>query len=567
MFIVKESGSKEQFEKDSLQWSNERTMKDNTLLPLDNFKKTKGPLVAVVLDGMGFGKDDGSDGIRVAYTPTLDRLFQEPLFTTLKAHGKAVGLPSDDDMGNSEVGHNALGAGRVFAQGAKLVSEAIDSGAIFEGKSWSVIEKRCHAGGTLHLIGLISDGNVHSHIDHLYAILKRCRECGINRIRIHGLLDGRDVGAKSALQYFGPLEKFCNELQKNGCDCRIASGGGRMLTTMDRYEADWRIVEQGWNTHVLGLGRMFPLASEAIATYYQEDPEITDQYMDPFVVADGSDPVGPIVDGDSVVFFNFRGDRAIEISKAFEEPDFSHFDRQRYPEVFYAGMMEYDGDAKIPANYLVEPPAIDNTLGDYLCASGIRSLAISETQKFGHVTYFWNGNKSGYIDASLEEYVEIESDRLAFDLKPWMKAVEITDHVIEAIESGSYDFIRINFANGDMVGHTGVEQAVRIAVETVDLCLSRLLSTLAKAGGRCLITADHGNADCMWTEKNGTRVPMVAHTLNPVPLIIKDYDGANRFRMNHVLEPGLVNVAATLCVMLGLQPPEDYEPSLLGLDN
>jgi 2,3-bisphosphoglycerate-independent phosphoglycerate mutase len=533
------------------------------LLPLDNFKKTKGPLVAVVLDGMGIGRDDGSDGIKVSYTPTLDRLFQESLFTTLKAHGKAVGLPSDDDMGNSEVGHNALGAGRIFSQGAKLVNEAIESGTIFTGKSWREIEKRCAAGGTLHLIGLVSDGNVHSHIDHLYAILKKCEDSGFARVRIHGLLDGRDVGATSALDYFTPLEKYCAGMRQRGCDCRIGSGGGRMVTTMDRYEADWRIVERGWRTHVLGAGRVFSTAGEAISTYYEEDPGITDQYLPPFVVGDDSGPVGPIIDGDSVVFFNFRGDRAIEISKAFEMQDFPYFDRQRRPEVFYAGMMEYDGDAKIPARYLVEPPAIDDTLGEYLCASGVRSYAISETQKFGHVTYFWNGNRSGYIDASLEKYVEIESDRLAFDLKPWMKAAEITDLVIEAIESGSYDFIRVNFANGDMVGHTGVEPAIRIAVETVDLCLSRLLAAVEKAEGIALITADHGNADCMWTEKNGARVPMVAHTLNPVPLIIKDCDGSNRFRMTAIRHPGLANIAATLCVLLGLRPPELYEPSVV----
>ena len=541
-------------------------MKHNTLLPLDNFKKIDGPVVAVVLDGMGFGKDDGSDGVKVSHTPTLDQLFQESLFTTLKAHGKAVGLPSDEDMGNSEVGHNALGAGRVFPQGAKLVSDAISSGAIFESKSWKVIENRCQAGGTLHLIGMISDGNVHSHIDHLYAILSKCGDHDFARVRIHGLLDGRDVGAKSALDYFTPLERFCSKLRDQGCDCRIASGGGRMVTTMDRYEADWRIVERGWNTHVLGSGRMFPSATEAITAYYEEDPGVTDQYMDPFVVAEGTDPVGPIMDGDSVVFFNFRGDRAIEISRAFEEQDFIHFDRQRYPEVFFAGMMEYDGDAKIPANYLVEPPAIEGTLGEYLCASGVKSFAISETQKFGHVTYFWNGNKSGYIDAALEKYVEIESDKIAFDLKPWMKAADITDRVVEAIDSGRYDFIRVNFANGDMVGHTGIEPAVRIAVETVDLCLSRLLSSLAKAGGICLITADHGNADCMWTEKNGDRVPMVAHTLNPVPFIVKDYHGLNRFRLTKIHEPGLANVAATLCILLGLKPPDDYEPPLLELD-
>ena len=199
--------------------------------------------------------------------------------------------------------------------------------------------------------------------------------------------------------------------------------------------------------------------------------------------------------------------------------------------------------------------------------AGVHSFAISETQKFGHVTYFWNGNKSGYIDESLEKYVEVESDKIAFDLKPWMKAAEITDLVIEAIESGSYQFIRINYPNGDMVGHTGVESAVRIAVETVDMCLSRLLAAVEKSKGICLITADHGNADCMWTEKNDVRSPMVAHTKNPVPLIVKDYDKQNQFQMTSISQPGLANVAATLCVLLGYQPPGDYEPALITVSN
>lgn len=542
-------------------------MNSNALSELDKFKKIRGPLVTVILDGIGFGRDDGSDGIKVSYTPTLDALFREPLFMKLKAHGTAVGLPTDDDMGNSEVGHNALGAGRVFSQGAKLVAEALDSGQIFTGKGWKTIEERCASGGTIHFIGLLSDGNVHSHIHHLYRMLEQCAASGIQRARVHGLLDGRDVGAKSALDYFVPLEEFCQAKQQAGYDFEIASGGGRMLTTMDRYEADWEIVERGWNTHVKGIGRQFPTASTAISTYYEEDPDITDQYMAPFVVARDGEPVGTIGDGDSVVFFNFRGDRAIEISIAFEADEFTYFDRGGKPDVFYAGMMEYDGDAKIPANYLVEPPAIDNTLGEYLCASGVTSYAISETQKFGHVTYFWNGNKSGYIDESLETYVEIESDRIAFDLKPWMKAADIADKIIEAVRSGSYRFIRVNFANGDMVGHTGVEPAVRIAVETVDICLKRLLDAVAKAGGICLVTADHGNADCMWTEKNGTRAPMVAHTLNPVPLVIKDFDGQNRFALNDLPNPGLANVAATICTLLGLEPPEGYEPSLVTLLN
>ena len=536
------------------------------LQPLLNSQPISGPVLLVIMDGVGLGPENESNGVFMANTPVLDELLAGQLVTRLKAHGTAVGLPSDDDMGNSEVGHNALGAGRIFAQGAKLINQALESGIIFEGKAWREAVGRCRIGGTLHLIGMVSDGNVHSHVKHLYRLLERSVEEGVTRLRVHGLLDGRDVGPKSALDYFVPLEERLAELSGEGLDYRIASGGGRMVTTMDRYGADWSVVERGWKAHVLGQGRCFASATEAIRASYAEDKEMTDQYMDSFVVCDGDEPVGTIEDGDAVILFNFRGDRAIELSRAFDEQDFSVFDRGRVPDVFYAGMMQYDGDAAIPHNFLVEPPAIDQTLGEYLCGSGISSLAVSETQKFGHVTYFWNGNKSGKIDADLEEYEEIPSDRVTFEQRPWMKAAEITDVAIEAIKGGRTKFIRLNLANGDMVGHTGDPAAVRIAVESVDLCLRRLLRALEKVGGVAMITADHGNADCMWTEKNGVRTPMVAHTRNPVPLIIKNFSGVNKYQLQEVVQPGLANVAATLCVLLGLEPPAAYEPSLLVLD-
>lgn len=532
---------------------------------LAGYNDFDGPVVTVIMDGIGLGPQDASNGVYSANTPVLDELMREELVADLAAHGLAVGLPSDGDMGNSEVGHNALGAGRVFSQGTKLVSEAIQSGRIFNGKGWGEIERRAANGGTVHFIGMVSDGNVHSHIDQLYALINHCGEANIQKLRVHALLDGRDVGAKSALDYFRPLEQRLKDLSVDGRDYRIGSGGGRMVTTMDRYNADWFIVENGWKAHVLGVGRMFSSACEAIETYYEEDPGITDQYMESFVIGENDEPVGMIEDGDAVVLFNFRGDRAIEISRAFDEDDFEEFDRGRVPDVFYAGIMEYDGDAAIPKNYLVEPPAIDKTLGEYLCATGVSSYAISETQKFGHVTYFWNGNKSGYIDENLEKYVEIPSDKITFDLRPWMKAAEITDHVVEAVRSGKYKFIRLNYANGDMVGHTGVEAATRIAVETLDLCLGRLLSAVEKAGGVALITADHGNADCMWTKKNDVRSPMVAHTRNRVPFIVKDYSGRNSFSLTGLEKRGLSNVAATICTVLGYQPPAEYDPSLIKL--
>ncbi|HSK11245.1 MAG TPA: 2,3-bisphosphoglycerate-independent phosphoglycerate mutase [Vicinamibacterales bacterium] len=532
---------------------------------LPNYTAFPGPVVLLILDGVGLGLQDESDGVFLAHTPVLDELMREPLFTRLKAHGTAVGLPSDEDMGNSEVGHNALGAGRVFAQGARLVNDAIQGGAMFTGASWRAAIARALGGGTLHLIGLLSDGNVHSHISHLFAILDRAAHEGVRRVRVHTLLDGRDVGERSALGYLDALDEQLRRHDASGLDYQVASGGGRMVTTMDRYNANWEVVEQGWKAHVLGTARQFASAREAVETYYREDPSATDQYLKSFVVAREGRPVGTIEDGDAVIFFNFRGDRAIEISRAFEEPALAEFDRVRVPDVFYAGMMQYDGDAFIPKHFLVEPPAIDRTVSQYLCAAGVTSFAISETQKFGHVTYFWNGNNSGYIDEALERYEEVPSDRVRFDERPWMKAAEITDATIAAVRSGRYKFIRVNYANGDMVGHTGNPAAIRIAVEAVDLALQRLLPVVRAAGGLLVVTADHGNADKMFTEKKGRREAMVAHTLNPVPFIVKDFAGANRWSLAPLQDQGLSNVAATLLLLLGFRAPDGYDRSLLAL--
>lgn len=539
------------------------TDQDLKLRRLEGYRDFSGPVVFVIMDGVGIGKRDESDAVHLANTPVLDKLLQEPLYTQLKAHGKAVGLPTDEDMGNSEVGHNALGAGRVFSQGAMLVNDAIATGHIWRGKAWQEVVARGKAGHTVHFIGLLSDGNVHSHIDHLFAMLRETAKEGVPKVRVHPLIDGRDVGERSAPQYVKPTEDLLAELSRGGRDYRIASGGGRMITTMDRYGANWSVVERGWKAHVLGIGDYeFPSASAAIAKFY-EDPALVDQYLPSFVIAENGKPVGTIEDGDAVIFFNFRGDRAIEISQAFEQNDFDKFDRQRVPNVFYAGMMEYDGDAHIPGHFLVEPPAIDQTIGQYLCANGVRSYAISETQKYGHVTYFWNGNNSGYVCEALEKYEEIRSDVIPFDQRPWMKAAEITDAMIAAIESGDYKFLRLNYPNGDMVGHTGNVPAVIIAVEAVDLCLSRLLPVVEKHKGIAVLTADHGNADLMFTEKKGKREPMVAHTLNPVPFIIKDYSGANPIEMSGVDRPGLSNIAATLLNLLGFEKPGNYDVSLI----
>ncbi|HQG95846.1 MAG TPA: 2,3-bisphosphoglycerate-independent phosphoglycerate mutase [Smithellaceae bacterium] len=533
---------------------------------LKSFAGRKGPLLLIIMDGIGIGKPDETNAVWLAKPPNLDQLLKSDLCTQLNAHGTAVGLPSDEDMGNSEVGHNAIGAGRIFDQGARLVNKALKSGEIFETKVWEKITTRALNGGTVHFIGLLSDGNVHSHIEQLFIMIDKCAELNFPKVKIHPLLDGRDVGERTALDYLIPTEEKLKKIsKKKSLDYAIASGGGRMKVTMDRYNSDWNIVKRGWEAHVLGRGRMFRSASQAVKTFYEEDPKATDQYLPEFVVIDSTGkPKGTIKDGDAVIFFNFRGDRAIEISRAFTEKDFTEFDRGPLPDIFYAGMMEYDGDAHIPPNFLVQPPAIDRVVTEYLCAERIKSFAVSETQKYGHVTYFWNGNRSGYIDERLEKYVEIPSDRIEFDKAPQMKAKEITDTAIDLLKSGNYKFGRLNFPNGDMVGHTGNMQAAIAAVETVDKYLGELLAVVKELKGIAVVTADHGNADQMFIiDKKGAKSVKTAHSLNPVPFIIDDSLYRGEYRMADIKEKGLSNIAATLLNLLGYEKPEDYDPSLI----
>ena len=532
-----------------------------------------GPVVTIVMDGIGIAPDGAGNAVKNAYTPTLDMLMEKYAWTKLRAHGTAVGLMSDDDMGNSEVGHNALGSGQVFAQGAKLVTESIETGRMFEGETWKSLTNNCVANGTtLHFIGLFSDGNVHSHINHLKAMVEKAKAEGVKSVRIHILLDGRDVGETSALEYVEPFEAFLASLNDGTFCAKIASGGGRMKITMDRYEANWKMVEDGWHTHVLGEGRQFASAKEAIETYRAETGVI-DQDLPAFVIAENGAPVGTIEDGDSVIFYNFRGDRAIEISKTFEAgADFDKFDRVRVPSVIYAGMLEYDGDLHVPSRYLVAPPAITNTMGEYLADTGITQYAISETQKYGHVTYFWNGNKSGKFDDSTETYQEIPSDIVPFEQRPWMQCAYIADQVIEAVESGKYQFIRCNFPNGDMVGHTGNYAATVISVEALDVQLARILKAVDAAKGVAIITADHGNADEMFetdkkgkvkTNADGSPKAKTSHTLNPVPCIIYDNFYTDKYTMKEGSEFGLANVAATTVNLLGYDAPEMWCESLI----
>jgi len=540
----------------------------STLSPHPWRRAPEGPVVAIVMDGVGIGLGDLGDAVSQAHTPSLDVLRALPSFTSLLAHGTAVGMPSDADMGNSEVGHNALGAGRILDQGAKLVSEALASGELFRGAAWrEAVATVMASEQPLHFMGLLSDGNVHSHINHLIMMLQHAASEGVKQARVHALVDGRDVPGRSALIYIDRLEAVLANLSTDGRDYRIASGGGRMVVTMDRYEADWNIVARGWKIHVRGEGRRFPSARAAIETLYKETG-LDDQNLPGFVVADNHDPmgpVGPIRDGAAVIFFNFRGDRALEMTRAFDQEAFTGFERGPRPRVMFAGMTQYDGDLRLPAKYLVSPPVIEGTMGELLAHSGASQLAISETHKFGHVTYFWNGNRSEPFDPKLETYVEIPSDLAPLEQRPWMKAAEITDRLIAELDRVQPRFVRVNFANGDMVGHTGDLHATILAVEAVDLCIGRILAALRLRKGIAVITADHGNADQMFDRRpDGALQVRTSHTLNRVPFAIVDpREPGGGPRLAPPASAGLSNVASTCLELLGYAAPEHYRGSLL----
>ncbi|KAH7654152.1 Phosphoglycerate mutase 2,3-bisphosphoglycerate-independent protein [Dioscorea alata] len=543
----------------------------------DHPKLPKGKTVAVVvLDGWGEANPDKYNCIHVAETPTMDSLKKgaPEKWRLVRAHGTAVGLPTEDDMGNSEVGHNALGAGRIYAQGAKLVDFALASGKIYEGEGFKYI-KECFDKGTLHLIGLLSDGGVHSRLDQLQLLLKGASENGAKRIRVHVLTDGRDVLDGTSVGFVETLENDLSKLREKGVDAQIASGGGRMYVTMDRYENDWGVVKRGWDAQVLGgAPHKFQTAVEAVKKL-REDPNANDQYLPPFVIVDESGkPVGPILDGDAVVTFNFRADRMVMIAKALEYEDFDKFDRVRVPKIHYAGMLQYDGELKLPKHYLVDPPEIERTSGEYLVHNGIRTFACSETVKFGHVTFFWNGNRSGYFDASMEEYVEIPSDAgITFNVQPKMKALEIAEKARDAILSRKFDQVRVNLPNGDMVGHTGDIEATVVACKAADEAVKMILDAIEQVGGIYVVTADHGNAEDMVKrnksgqpalDKNGNIQVLTSHTLQPVPIAIGGPGLMHgvQFRSD-APDGGLANVAATVMNLHGFIAPSDYEPTLI----
>jgi 2,3-bisphosphoglycerate-independent phosphoglycerate mutase len=382
-------------------------------------------------------------------------------------------------------------------------------------------------------------------------------------------LDGSSVG------FVETLENDLAQLRENGVDAQVASGGGRMYVTMDRYENDWDVVKRGWDAQVLGEAPYkFKSALEAVKTLRAE-PKANDQYLPAFVIVDDSGKsVGPIVDGDAVVTFNFRADRMVMLAKALEFADFDKFDRVRVPKIKYAGMLQYDGELKLPNKFLVSPPLIERTSGEYLVKNGVRTFACSETVKFGHVTFFWNGNRSGYFDETKEEYIEIPSDSgITFNEQPKMKALEIAEKTRDAILSGKFDQVRINLPNGDMVGHTGDIEATVVACKAADEAVKIVLDAVEQVGGIYLVTADHGNAEDMVKrnkagqpalDKSGSIQILTSHTLQPVPVAIGGpglHPGA-RFRTD-INTPGLANVAATVMNLHGFLAPDDYETTLI----
>ena len=530
----------------------------------------RGPLIHVVLDGWGVGAPDETNAIHQAALPIMNRLRQNFPYTQLWTHGKFVGLPSENDLGGSEVGHMTMGAGIIKQQGPTLIRKLIQSGDFFKIPALSKIIKNCLNHDTpLHLLGLLSDGNIHSHLDHMQAIVRHAFQAGIMRCYVHALLDGRDVGVQSALTYTEPFEKLFAELkeQRAEIDYAFASGGGREAITMDR-DNNWEKVEAGWNIHVQGKSEnSFPCIKDAIEYFRIKSPGIIDQDIPGFVIVRNGKAIAPIEDNHGLIFTNFRGDRAIEFSRAILADDFPHFERPVRPQVMFAGMTQYDQDNEIPPEYLVGTPEVDDPFGKRILELGLKQFRLTETQKYPHVTFFYNGGYREPLDSSMENYHLIASDKIqSFASQPAMKAGEIRNKAVEFIRSGEYQYGLINFANADMVGHTGDFQAAVHAVETIDAALDSIVSAIDEMKGLLVITADHGNADQMLIQNsNGTMEINTKHSLNPVPFMIFDplYNGDYHLKpFGEDFNNNLSNVAATNFILLGQPMPDDLAPPL-----
>ena len=520
-----------------------------------------GPVVLAILDGVGLAPDGPGNAVSKARTPFLGRATRDYLHVALEASGEAVGL-LPEQMGNSEVGHNTMGAGRSIKQGIAHIEEAFKSGAVFESEAWKgAITRVLSNEKTLHFAGIFSDGGVHSHISHLGKMIKQAYAEGVRRIRVHAIFDGRDVAPQSEPKYIEFFEEFAARFED--ADIRLASGGGRMTTVADRYENDWNVVARGWDMMVNGeADYYFQNAVEAIETLRRINPQVQDQDLPAFVIVDADEkPVGKIEKGDALIYFDFRADRAIEIAQAFTYWDFPHFNRGDYSplDVYFVGMTEYNSDTHVPEHQLVPAVKIDETLGELLGSREISQLAVSETVKFGHVTYYFNGNS--YDKALGEEHVEVSSYTEPFETRPWMKSAEITDEVLKRMKD--FKFVRINYPGGDMVGHTADMEATVVAMEAIDISLARIAEEVDKLGGVLIVVADHGNAEEL-LDVDGK--PKTAHTTNKVPLIIYDNTvNRGKYKLAAIAKPGLANLAATIAVLLGQDYPASWNEPLISV--
>ena len=520
-----------------------------------------GPVVLAILDGVGLTSDSPGNAVSRARTPFLGEAAANYLHAALDASGESVGLVAGQ-MGNSEVGHNTMGAGRAYKQGIAYINEAFDTGKVYQSEAWKESVRRALNGGTLHFAGIFSDGGVHSHNAHLMQMIAEAYAEGVRKMRVHVVFDGRDVGPFTSVKYVEDFENYV--FQFADADIKIADGGGRMVYVADRYQNDWNVVKRGFDAMVDGEAKYyFRSAKEAIEMLRRINPDVQDQDLQPFIIVDENEhPVGKIEKGDALVYYDFRADRAIEIAMAFTYWDFPYFDRGNYcpDDVYFVGMTEYNSDTHVPEHRLVPPIQIHETLNQYLGAHNISQFACSETVKFGHVTYYFNGNS--YSKANGEEFIEIDSYTEPFETRPWMKTAEITDEIIDKLPE--YKFIRLNYPGGDMVGHTADFNATVVAIESIDLSLKRIAQEVDKLGGAMIIVADHGNAEEL-IDADGK--PKTAHTTNRVPCIIYDNTvNRNRYELNNLNDYSLENIAATIATMFGLEDyPEGWKKPLIKL--